>query len=244
MIHSTRLLRILVLGSLGLPGAFALATEPDFVPMKMIQSVNPLYPPDALRLGITTGEARVSIQIDPAGRLSDHLVTAYTHPAFAESAVAALKQWQFEPARLRGQPVSVTEDLVFSFRSGAIVVEVNVLSIGDFLNARFVPNANSFRACPPGELDRIPTPIKVVKPDYAPEQARQGAAHVVVSFYIDPEGHVRLPAVSYATNHSNEELSAAAVTALEQWQFDPPRSGQRPALVQAQQDFYFRAAAP
>jgi TonB family protein len=244
MLHPTRLLRFLLLGSLGLPGAPALAGAPDFVPMKMIQSVNPVYPPDALRLGITTGEAQVSIQIDAAGHLADYLVTAYSHPAFADAAVAALKQWQFEPALLRGQPVSVTEDLAFSFRSGAIVIEVNVLTIGDFLNARFVPNAYSFRACPPGQLDRLPTPIKVVKPDYAPAQARRGPTHIVVSFYIDPQGHVRLPAVSYATNRSNQELSAAAVTALEQWQFDPPRSRKQPALVQAQQDFYFRAASP
>jgi hypothetical protein len=39
-------------------------------------------------------------------------------------------------------------------------------------------------------------------------------------------------------------LCAAAITAVEQWQFEPPVSRGRPVLVLVQQDFNFKAPAP
>ena len=61
-----------------------------------------------------------------------------------------------------------------------------------------------------------------------------------MEFYIDETGHVRLPAVSRETNEADEELSAAAVTAVEQWQFEPPVSKGKPVFVLAHQDFDFK----
>jgi TonB family protein len=215
-----------------------------FVPMKIIQTVDPVFPVAALNMGIVTGDARIAIQIDETGHLTDYIIAGYSHPAFGDAAVDALKQWRFEPALLHGVAVSVTEDILFSFRSGAVVIDINVLSTGDFLYHRYFRGTDSFHVCPPSELDRVPTAIKVVKPEYVPAQARGGPAHVTVTFYIDPAGRVRLPAVTFETNAANEALSAAAVNALSQWQFEPPVSKKRPTLVMAQQDFYFRAATP
>ena len=64
-----------------------------------------------------------------------------------------------------------------------------------------------------------------------------------MDFLIDEEGRVRLPAVSRATNEANEELAAAAVTAVTQWRFEPPTAKGKPVLVRAQQDFAFQPVA-
>jgi hypothetical protein len=52
-----------------------------------------------------------------------------------------------------------------------------------------------------------------------------------------------MPSVSRETNEANEELAAIAITAVSQWQFDPPTSKGKPVLVLAQQDFSFNPAA-
>jgi protein TonB len=37
------------------------------------------------------------------------------HPAFSDAAVAAVKQWRFEPARLDGKPVDITVKIPVKF---------------------------------------------------------------------------------------------------------------------------------
>jgi TonB family protein len=103
----------------------------------------------------------------------------------------------------------------------------------------------SYRACTLRDLDKIPTPTKIVRPVYTPEQARRShVRHVTVEFYIDEQGRVRQPAVARQADEADEELCAAAITAVEQWQFEPPVSRGRPVLVLVQQDFNFKAPAP
>ena len=101
----------------------------------------------------------------------------------------------------------------------------------------------SFSACTLGQLDRTPTPIKIVKPVYPGRLARSShGGHVTVEFYIDEQGRVRLASVDRQTIEANEELAAAAVTAVEQWQFEPPLMNGRPVLTLAQQDISFKPA--
>ena len=228
-----------------LPTANAQVGEPYYVPMKFTQTVEPVFPQKVLTLGLLQGEAMVSIQIDAEGVLTDYVVAAYSHPAFAEEAVAALKQWKFQPAQIRGIPVSSTADFTFAFKAGGVVVDLTVFSVPELIHYRLAPNAAAFSACTLSELDRIPTPTKIVKPSYTPEQARQNhPSHVTVEFYIDQQGHVRLPAVSRGTSEANEDLAAAAVAAIEQWQFEPPLLRGKPALVIADQEFDFKLATP
>jgi hypothetical protein len=52
-----------------------------------------------------------------------------------------------------------------------------------------------------------------------------------------------MPSVDQETIVANEELAAAAITAVSQWQFEPPTSKGRPVLVLAHQDFEFKPAA-
>ncbi|HEY5079312.1 MAG TPA: energy transducer TonB, partial [Opitutaceae bacterium] len=122
-----------------------------------------------------------------------------------------------------------------------VVVDLNTDSAAELMHFRVTPEALAYRVCTLDQLDRIPTPTKIVKPSYTPEKAHgRHLSHLTVEFYIDDSGHVRLPAVSRETNEADEELSAAAVTAVEQWQFEAPVSRGKPVFVLAHQDFDFK----
>lgn len=217
------------------------ATPAGYLPMKIIQTEPVVYPAEAIQLGIISGQVTVAIQIDESGRLTDHLVVGYTHPKFAERAVAALKKWKYEPAFIEGEARAATAELSFNFEAqGIVVVNLTVSSYMDMRNYQLRSSSFSYRACQLSELDRIPTPAKVVAPVNLldPTNADQPVT-VTVHFYIDEHGHVRLPAVSRESSQRNERLAAAALDAVSHWEFEPPLSHGQPVLVSARQDFNF-----
>jgi TonB family protein len=176
--------------------------------------------------------------------MTDYLVTAYSDPLFAESALAAVKKWKFEPAQIHGAARSSKADLTFKFEvEGVVVVSISALSGSDVIKYKLTPNSQAYAACTLAQLDRIPTPTKIVNPSYPTELARSSrGGRVSVQFYIDNLGHVRMPSVSHETIEANAELASIAVAAVSQWQFDPPLQNGRPVVVLAQQDFTFKPA--
>jgi TonB family protein len=232
----------LVLAAAGnLPAQLAFT---DYTPVSMDQTEEAVFPQKLVELGIKSGAASVAIAVDDKGQLTDYLVTAYSYPAFADSAVAAIKKWKFEPAQIRGNPRNSKADLTFKFEvEGVVVVSVSALSVGEILQYKLAPRSEAYSSCTLAQLDRIPTPTKIVNPQYPGQLARSSrGGHVSVEFYIDEKGHVRMPSVSRETIEANEELSAVAVAAVGQWEFDPPLAKGHPVLVLAQQDFTFKPA--
>jgi len=219
-----------------------LAAPPsDYVPMKVIQTDAVVYPRKANELGITSGQVNVSIQVDEAGKLTDVLVTRHTHPVLAETAVLALKRWRYEPAWIHGQTRSARIDLVFSFESrGMVVVDMTADSYLAMQDLKLRPNAYTYSARTLHELDRIPTPTKVVHPVNPAQWPHPGPVNVTVDFFIDESGRVRLPAVGRETSETADQFAAAAVNAVTQWQFEPPLSKGQPVLVAARQLFTFK----
>lgn len=53
----------------------------------------------------TPGTVYVIFVVDPNGRVESPLVQKSTDPALDKAALAAVKQWKFEPGRRKGQPV-------------------------------------------------------------------------------------------------------------------------------------------
>lgn len=211
---------------------------PDREPLKIIRTVEPLYPLRLQMQGIKEGDAQIAVAVDERGQLQDYLVIGYSRKEFADAAVAVLKRWKFEPMRLRGVPHPVTQELRFNFESRGLSV-VNQ-TIGDYVESRIerlAPDLYSFRAFTLRELDRLPVPREIVAPVYPQELVDNGiSGRVSVEFYIDENGQVRLPSVR-TTAH--EELSMAAILAVQRWRFDPPQRHGRPVLVRAIQDFNF-----
>jgi TonB family protein len=242
-------LRILPFCAFALCSPFALGAlpgVPDYVPVQIDQTVQPAFPSVLVPLGVKSGTASIAVAVDETGRLTDYLVTAYSHPAFAENALAAVRKWKFEPAQVHGVTRNSKSDLTFRFQmEGIVVMTMTIMSYDEMLHLKLAPGSTAFRPCTLGELDRIPNPTKIVNPVYPGELARSSrGGHVSVAFYIDQEGHVRMPSVSRETNEANEELAAIAVTTVSQWVFDPPTSKGKPVLVLAQQDFSFKSSAP
>jgi TonB family protein len=210
----------------------------DWQSMKIQQTTNPGFPGHLLQVGVTKGLARVVISIGADGKLNECLVLGYTQHEFADTAVAALKQWKFVPAQWGGEPVGTVDELEFDFSTSGIVVtnpDINEIVEARYLRVR--PARFIYLPCAAHALDQTPKPIMAVNPHYSAELAKRGIkGSVRIDFYIDEMGAVRLPSVS---TEQDAVLTRLAIDALKQWKFSPPTSRGRPVLVKASQVFDF-----
>jgi periplasmic protein TonB len=203
---------------------------------KLIETISPTFPNKLACAGVTRGEARVAVNVSRDGKLMDALLVQCTEPEFGVSAIEAVRQWQFIPARLRGEAVGTTLDINFTFSESGVVISTSGL---DMLKSytQTILGTNVFRAYTVRDLDRNPTRLATVAPAYPKEFATQGIKGVVtIDFYIDETGAVRMPC---ASREDDLRLSSLAIGAMRQWKFEPPTSGGKPVLVRAKQSFNF-----
>ncbi len=209
---------------------------PEWQSVRIIQTVDPVFPIQLSQLGVIRGEAQVAVNTDADGKLVDWMVVAYSHKKLADEAVNAIKQWKFVPARLRGEAVGTTIEIYFHFAVTGVVVSTTRLD----LLARdtiFDLNPEAHEPCSLRDLDRIPIPITTIAPQYTAKLANKGVkGRVTVDFFIDETGATRMPSVS---SHDNAELTALSLQALRQWKFEPPTRNGNPVLVRASQMFSF-----
>jgi TonB family protein len=193
------------------------------------------YPASMTYEGVYSGEVRAVVSVSDKGELTDCLITGYTQEAFAEVALAALKRWKYHPAQVRGEPRASRAEIVFEFRDQGVIVQslpgaIIRRAFYSAIDEQFV-----YKPCRLRDLDRIPVPVHVVTPAV---NATKDEHKVVVSFYIDEEGRVRMPAVD--REYADDLYAAASVAAVEQWRFEPPLRKGKPVLVSAQQEFNFK----
>jgi TonB family protein len=208
---------------------------------RVIQTVQPRFPQSMIHHAVRHGNVRMLLEITPEGRLSDALVTAFTREEFAEEARRVVQLWRYEPARVDGQPVTTIINLSFRFELEGVLIVAPTVS--DTAEARARREQFEYEAKELRQIDRIPTPVKVVAPAYSLDLARRGTdGKIAVDFYIDETGHVRMASCPPGTN---EQLASLALSAVKGWVFTPPTSSGRPVLVKARQVFDFvPAAAP
>ena len=94
--------------------------ELDRIPVPL-QTVSPAYPEQLARSG-AVGEITVDFFIDERGAVRLPFVSGQADPLLAELAVAAVRQWKFEPPTRRGQPVLVHVRQLFRF-SGSVATK-------------------------------------------------------------------------------------------------------------------------
>ncbi len=232
------LLRICVAFSLLTAGGFAVSPfEPSPTDADLgiaIEQVGVLaFPPSMLYNGVSTGEVRAAISVDQDGNLTDSLLISYTEKPFADAAMAAIKRWHYQAALVHGRPQSSRADVIFSFRDQGVIVQslpgaAERQVIEKMIQGRFV-----YQACQLRDLDRIPTPVHMITPSFHDDGKKHS---VIVGFYIDEEGKVRLPSVSRES--ADDFFAAASVKAVEQWRFEPPLRKGLPVLVYAEQEFH------
>ncbi len=213
----------------------AIAT--DHSSLQIIQTEVPSFPLALNDSSVMNGDATVAIRVDKDGQLTDCLVTGYSRKEFADTAVAALKAWRFDPSRVNGVPWPSVQEVHFNFSRTGVVVSVTEFEflmnrVDEIARDRYAYRARTLR-----ELDRIPTPVHVVSPVSPALINGEKKRTVVVDFYIDEEGKVRMPSVSRADVGS--ACAASAVDAVKQWRFEPPLYQGRPTLVFVRQEFNF-----
>lgn len=207
--------------------------------LQIIQTEVPGFPlllSDSL---VMNGDATVAINVDQDGRLADCLVTGYSRKEFADTAVAALKAWRFDPARVNGVTWGSIQEVHFDFsRSGVVVshsgLDLNINQVDEMAKGRYVYRTRTLR-----ELDRIPTPVHVVSPVSPALSRGEKKRTVAVDFYIDEEGRVRMPSVARAD--VGTACAASALDAVKQWRFEPPLYRGQPTLAFVRQEFNFVA---
>ena len=90
--------------------------EGDIAAPVLLQRVNPVYPENARKEGIT-GVVVVEATIDETGAVRDVRVIESPHEALAQAATDAVRQWRFEPARdPKGKPVEVYWKVTLAFK--------------------------------------------------------------------------------------------------------------------------------
>jgi protein TonB len=96
------------------PASTALLFEGGpIVPPKLVKSVRPNAPPNAI-LGYVTGDVAVDATVDPSGRVNSVKVLSGPAP-LRNAAVKAVKQYRYEPATQNGKPVSAHVNVTIQF---------------------------------------------------------------------------------------------------------------------------------
>lgn len=192
------------------------------------------FPLHLLHRGYTTGEVRLLVKVSPEARLLDALVTNYTHKAFADAALAALNRSTFHPLLIDGKPAITVTELIVQFQSDGPFAVIHYPGEG----SSPWPGNYAYEPCEARRLDRPLQPLAAKAPDYPRNLCAQGVTgSVVVEFFIDETGRVRMPMVYEA---QNDILAGLSVLAVEQWRFSPPSSRNQPVLVRVRQKFDFQ----
>jgi TonB family protein len=95
--------------------------DPDVVERQRVHYVAPSYPPLALQSGIQ-GTVHFMIAIGRDGRMVEIKVIS-GHPLLIPPAIAAVRQWEYKPTLLNGQPVEVQTEAWVNFSLDPAVIK-------------------------------------------------------------------------------------------------------------------------
>lgn len=207
---------------------------PAFPPMPY-EVVDPVFPSARLLAG-ESGEAIAVFVVQPNGFVGEIQVRSATKPEYGDALRAALEAWVFRPALKDGQPTAVTLAKRVNFRG----VPKNSPGTQDALT-RVVVAARQDKIGSAKGLDHPLTPIYQVTPNYPAALANTSreAGEALLSMVICRDGRVRLV---QAISASQPAFAWAAVTAVNQWLFEPPTRGGEPVDVRVQIPIRFGAA--
>ncbi|HEY2913463.1 MAG TPA: energy transducer TonB [Candidatus Angelobacter sp.] len=92
----------------------ALVIEPSQAEEMLAHKVDATYPPTAL-MNRTQGNVILQVLIDKGGHVAK-MKAMSGHPAFIQPSMDAVKQWEYRPFLLNGEPVEVETAVVVKFR--------------------------------------------------------------------------------------------------------------------------------
>ncbi|MES1194569.1 MAG: energy transducer TonB, partial [Opitutus sp.] len=150
---------------------------------------------------------------------------------------AAVKQWKFlRPANVTPPGTEIVPIVRFLFSAKGVAF-VTALT-GSLANKDREVNEKAPVILPSfAELDSPPKPIHHPMPRITGSMvgdAEGGTA--TVKFFLEETGKVRVPLVLECTT---PELGRAAIAAVEQWTFEPPRAANQPTIALETETFAF-----
>jgi TonB family protein len=187
------------------------------------------------------GVVTVAIGRDAEGRVNDVLVLDSTHARLSQSVVAAVQEWKFKlPANPppRGRAIHPIVRFVFGAKG---VVVVSALTGSLAAKDRDVKDNAPLILPSFADLDSEPKPLNHPMPRFtgaAAERVAGGTA--TIKYFVDETGKVRVPIVVDCTSPA---VGHAALAAVEQWTFEPPRIAGRPTIALEVGSFTFGTAA-
>jgi len=104
-------------GGLGSSDEAPLVLTPEMTEPVLRRRLEPEYP-EVARVARLEGSVILRAVISARGQVEEITVLRSSNPLFDEAAVAAVRQWEYEPARQGGRPVAVylTIHVIFSLR--------------------------------------------------------------------------------------------------------------------------------
>ena len=183
----------------------------DIKPPKLIKMVKPFYPEDARKAGIE-GVVILEATTDIYGRVINTTVLR-SIPELDQVAMAAVKQWVFEPMIVDGEPRGVIFTVTCNFQPDEL--DEPEQDIEDTTQPRMILKKKPVKAV--GDIIS-PKVIKKVKPVY-PESAREAGIEGVVILEATTDEYGRV--VDTKILRSIPELDQAAIDAVKQWVFEP-----------------------
>lgn len=187
-----------------------------------VTTATPDYP-DELQGSGRDGTAMISFTVDVDGSVKDASVRSADHPAFGESALAALKQWKFKPATDDGKPVTRKVSQPFHFTAPA----------DERINAIFgrkVFEELPEKAIAATEYRGSLAPLNQPPIRYPGSLRGSGKEETVeVAFVIGPDGYPRNPVV---LGQVQPELAATAIMHVAALVFEPALKDGKPVYVE------------
>lgn len=235
LLRAALLLTALLVGAT--PGPGATGPVGTVEELRLEKFVMPQFPAFTRLTGQQRGVVTVAIGRDAEGRVTDLLVLDSTDARLTESVRDAVSEWRF--ARPANQPSAL----------GPVVPLVRFLFKADGIAMTTPPTGNaagrSIETAPVvlptlADLDGDMKPLQQIFPAWRSRPRDVSAdATVTMKYFIDEEGRVRVPVV---LESSAPELGEAALHAIAQWRYPPPRVNGRPTIAIDLQTFQFVAA--
>jgi len=93
----------------------ALKAKGDVKPPKLIKKVDPVYPEEARKQGIS-GQVFLSVRSDEQGNIVRVKIVKSPHELLSQASVEAVKQWKYEPMLIKGKPIPIIFTVTMTFK--------------------------------------------------------------------------------------------------------------------------------
>jgi outer membrane biosynthesis protein TonB len=198
--------------------------------LRLSKFVMPEFP-DSLRLmGTSSGVVTVAIGRDAEGFVNDVLVLDSTEVKLTRSTVDAVKQWKFTlPSNVQSPSRPIVPIVRFFFGIKGVIMVPTSGSLSGRDRGPDRPDNAPVVLPTFADLDQVPKPIKSPPPKFSGTSVTHlDGGTATVKYFVDENGKVRVPIVLEC---SAPELGLAALAALEQWTYEPPRVAGHPTIA-------------